>query len=83
MFKLHLISELKEAFINLKDKKIEIPKPVKSTSPLPSAHQKMMVYDKRCTGFGACATICPAHAITISENRKYRFLNINLAICIY
>lgn len=83
MFKLHLISELKDAFINLKDKKEELPKPVKLPSPLPSSKKKMMVYDKKCIGCGACATVCPAYCISISDNKKYRILDINVANCIY
>lgn len=83
MFKLHLISELKEAFINLKDKKVEPPKPVKPSFLIPSAHKKMVVYDKKCIGCGACATVCPAYCISIADNKKYRVLEINIANCIY
>lgn len=83
MFKLHLISELKEAFINLKDKNIELPKPVKSPSLIPSALKKMMVSDKKCIGCGACTNVCPAYCISISDNKKYRVLEINIANCIY
>ena len=83
MFKLHLIGELKEAFMSLKDKKVELPKPVKSPSFLPSIHNKMMIYDKKCIGCGACATVCPASCISISDNKKYRILIINVANCIY
>jgi hydrogenase-4 component H len=79
MFKLHLISELKEAFINLKDKKAELPKPVKSPYLIPSAHKKIVVHSKKCIGCGACTTVCPANCI----NKKYRVLEINVANCIY
>ncbi len=83
MFKLHMISELKEAFINVKDHQVEFPKPAKTDSITSVVHKKMMVHDKKCTGCGACATVCPALAITISENRKYRIVSINTANCIY
>ena len=83
MFKLHIISELKEAFINVKDTQAEFPKPVKTGYAIPAAHKKMMLHDKRCIGCGACATVCPALAITISENRKHRIIDINTASCIY
>ena len=83
MFKLHLIGELKEAFINLKDKKVVFPKPVKSPLLIPSSHKKITVSDKKCIGCGACATVCPAFCIGISDNKKYRILVINVADCIY
>lgn len=83
MFKLHLISELKEALITLKDKTPAIPKPVKCARPLPSPRQKMVLHEKNCFGCGACATVCPAHAISLAENKKYKTVIINLANCIY
>lgn len=83
MFKLHMISELKEAFINVMDNEAEFPKPVKTDYVIPAAHKKMMLHDKRCIGCGACATVCPALAITILENRKHRIIDINTASCIY
>lgn len=83
MFKLHLISELKEAFINLKGKKVELPQPVKFPFLIPSANKKIVVYDKKCTGCGACSTVCPAYCISSSDNKKYRILEINVANCIY
>lgn len=83
MFKLHMISELKEAFINLKDNQAEFPKLVKTDSVIPAAHKKMMLHDKKCIGCGACAIVCPALAITISENRKHRIIDIHTASCIY
>jgi len=84
MFKLHLISELKEAFINTRNKKAEIAKPVKvPQSNIISTHKKMVIYDKKCIGCGACATTCPTQCISISDNKKYRILKINIANCIY
>jgi formate hydrogenlyase subunit 6/NADH:ubiquinone oxidoreductase subunit I len=83
MFKLHLISELKEAFITLKDKTLTIPKSGKTTHPLPSPQQKMMIYDKKCIGCGACATVCPALAISLTENKKHRTVTMTVANCIY
>ena len=64
MFKLHMISELKEAFINATDNQAAFVKPVKIPSVRPASHKKIMLYDKRCIGCGACATVCPAFAIT-------------------
>jgi len=83
MFKLHLISELKEAFITLKGKTLTLPKPGKTTHPLPSPQQKMMISDKKCFGCGACATVCPAQAISLVENKKHRTVTITVANCIY
>lgn len=83
MFKLHLISELKEAFITLKDKTLTMPKPGKPGHPLPSPQQKMMLHEKKCFGCGACATVCPAHAISLAENKKHRTVTIKVANCIY
>ena len=82
MFKLHLISELKEAFVNLRSEG-EPPKPVKLPFPIPSAHKKMVIADKKCIGCGACVTVCPACCISFSDNKKYRILEINIAHCIY
>jgi len=65
MFKLHLISELKEALVSLTDLKQGMLKPEVSTSPLPSPHHKMVIFDKKCIGCGACATVCPADAIVL------------------
>ena len=83
MFKLHLISELKEAFIALKDKTLTLPKPGKATHPLPSPQQKMLISDKKCFGCGACAAVCPARAISLVENKKHRTVTITVANCIY
>jgi len=83
MFKLHLISELKEAFINLRGEEVEPPRPVKLPFPIPSAHKKMVISDKKCIGCGACATVCPACCISFLDNKKYRTLKIDIADCIY
>ena len=83
MFKLHLISELKEAFINLRSEEVAPPRPVKLPFPIPSAHKKMVIYDKKCIGCGACATVCPACCISFSDNKKYRILKMDIADCIY
>ncbi len=83
MFKLHLISELKEALVSLTDLKQGMLKPEVSTSPLPSPHHKMVIFDKKCIGCGACATVCPADAIVLTENRKFRAITIKIAHCIY
>ena len=83
MFKLHMISELKEAFINATDNEAAFVKPARTDSLIPASHKKIMLYDKRCIGCGACATVCPALAIAISENRKHRIIDINTAGCIY
>ena len=83
MFKLHLISELKEALVSLKDKKVGLIKPEAPTPSLPSPQQKMVIYDKQCIGCGACATVCPADAISLTENRKYRAITIKIVHCIY
>ena len=83
MFKLHLISELKEAFITLKDKPFSLPKPGKKAPPLPSPHQRMVIHDRKCLGCGACATVCPAQAISLAENKKHRTVTIRVANCMY
>jgi len=83
MFKLHLISELKEAFITLKDKTLPLPKPGKAAHPLPPPQQKMLISDKKCFGCGACAAVCPARAISLVENKKHRTITITVANCIY
>ena len=83
MFKLHLISELKEAFINLRGEDAEPPRPVKLPFPLPPAHKKMVIFDKKCIGCGACAIVCPASCISFSDNKRYRILKIDIADCIY
>ena len=83
MFKLHIISELKEAFLNVKDTTPEIPKAAKSDPLISFVHKKMMIYDNKCIGCGACATVCPALAITVLENSKHRIIDINTANCIY
>ena len=83
MFKLQLISELKEAFVKIEDKKPVIPKTVKSPVTIPPSHKKMALYDKKCIGCGACANVCPATTISISENKKYRIITMNLANCLY
>ena len=83
MFKLHLISELKEALVSLKDKKIGGLKPDAATPLLPSPKQKMVLYEKKCIGCGACATVCPADAITRTDNRKFRAITITIGQCIY
>ena len=83
MFKLHLISELKEALVSLTDIKPEMLKPEASTQPISSPHHKMVIFDKKCIGCGACATVCPADAIVLAENRKFRAITIKIAQCIY
>ncbi len=83
MLKLHLISELKEAFINLKDKKVEAPRPIKPPFPLPPLYKKMVLYEKKCIGCGACALNCPAQCIGVSDNKKYRVVEFQLTSCIY
>ena len=83
MFKLHLISELKEAFITLKGKPLTLPKPGKAAYPVSSPQQKMMIADKKCFGCGACATVCPSQAISLVENKKHRTVTITVANCIY
>lgn len=83
MFKLHTISELKEALINAKDNQVAFPKLLKTDSAIPAAPKKMMLHDKKCIGCGACSIVCPAFAITISENRKHRMIHIHTASCIY
>ena len=83
MFKLQLISELKEAIIKSEDQRAGTAKTAKSPVPVPPSHKKLLLYDKKCTGCGACAKVCPADAITISENRKYKIININLVNCLY
>ena len=83
MFKLHLISELKEALVSLATATTGVLKPEPSTPSLPSPQHKMVIYDKKCIGCGACATVCPADAISVVENRKYRVITITLAQCIY
>jgi len=83
MFKLHLVSELKEALVSLATVKTGVLKPEPATPPLPSPQHKMVIYDKKCIGCGACAAVCPADAISLTENRKYRVITITVAQCIY
>jgi formate hydrogenlyase subunit 6/NADH:ubiquinone oxidoreductase subunit I len=83
MFKLHLISELKEALVSLADIKPGILKPEAPTQPLSPPQHRMVIYDKKCVGCGACATVCPADAISLLENRKHRVITIKIAQCIY
>lgn len=83
MFKLHLTSELKEALITLTAKQKEGYR-VGPASPAPQPpHKKMVLHEKRCTGCGACAVMCPAHAITVSDNKKHRTVTISMSSCIY
>jgi formate hydrogenlyase subunit 6/NADH:ubiquinone oxidoreductase subunit I len=83
MFKLHLISELKEAVVKLADQKADTTKTAQPPVPVPTSHKKMVLHEKKCTGCGACAKVCPADAVNISENRKYKIIDINLANCLY
>ena len=83
MFKLHLVSELKEAFITLKDIKPAALKSSSVSSQVPSPRHKMVINDRHCIGCGACAVVCPAGAISLSENRKHRTIVISVAHCIY
>ena len=83
MFKLHQISEIKEALINAGGKKTVLPKQAKDPLSVPSATKRMVVLDKKCTACGACKIVCPAHAITVEENKRYRIVDVNLVHCIY
>jgi len=83
MFKLHLTSELKEAFISLTAKQMEGYRAGHS-APAPNPPlKKMVLYEKRCTGCGACAVMCPARAIAVSDNKKHRTVTITMSSCIY
>jgi len=83
MFKLHLISELKEASISLTAKQLEGYHAGHATQQLNPPLKKMVFYEKKCTGCGACAAMCPAHAITVADNKKHRAVTITLGNCIY
>ena len=83
MFKLHLTSELKEAFISLTAKQMEGYR-AGHAAPAPNPPlKKMVLHEKRCTGCGACAVMCPARAIAVSDNRKHRTVTITMSSCIY
>lgn len=83
MFKLHLISELKEAYISLTAKQLEGYHAGHAAQPLNPPRKKMVLYEKQCTGCGACAAMCPAHAITVADNKKHRAVTITMGSCIY
>lgn len=83
MFKLHLISELKEAYISLTARQLEAYHAGHAAHPLNPPLKKMVLHEKKCIGCGACAAMCPAHAITVSDNKKHRALIITLGNCIY
>lgn len=83
MFKLHLISELKEAFISLTARQLEGYHAGHGAQPLNPPLKKMVLHDRKCTGCGACAAMCPAHAITALDNKKHRTVTISLNNCIY
>ncbi len=83
MFKLHLTSELKEAFISLTAKQMEGYRAGHAAAAFSPPLKKMVLHEKRCTGCGACAVMCPAHAIAVSDNKKHRTVTIAMSSCIY
>jgi formate hydrogenlyase subunit 6/NADH:ubiquinone oxidoreductase subunit I len=83
MFKLHLTSELKEAFISLTAKQMEGYRSGHAAAALTPPLKQMVLHEKRCTGCGACAVMCPAHAISVSDNKKHRTVTVSLSSCIY
>lgn len=73
---------LKEAILSLFKKPITVKYP-KVPSPCPEGYRGRPIFDKdKCTGCGACASICPADAITILDN-KDRVLSIWLSKCTF
>ncbi len=45
--------------------------------------KQLALHEKRCTGCGACAVMCPARAISIADNKKHRTVTISMSSCVY
>lgn len=83
MFKLHLTSELKEAFISLTAKQMEGYRSGHAAPAISPPRKQLALHEKRCTGCGACAVMCPARAISIADNKKHRTVTISMSSCVY
>jgi ferredoxin len=83
MFKLHLTSELKEAFISLTAKQMEGYRAGHAAPAINPPRKQLVLHENRCTGCGACAVMCPAHAISVSDNKKHRTVTVSMSSCIY
>jgi formate hydrogenlyase subunit 6/NADH:ubiquinone oxidoreductase subunit I len=64
------LRELKEAVISLVTPAHTSRFPYKEHVPFENFRGKPVVDDKNCVGCEACANVCPAHAITVSNDRE-------------
>jgi len=79
------LRELKEAIKALIKGPYTTKFPYKPSLPHPNFRGKPEYYEEDCVGCGACAQVCPANAIDISEDMRSRArkLTLRLEDCIF
>ena len=71
-----------EAFLSLFKKPFTVKYPFEP-SPPPEGFRGRTEFTDNCVGCGACAAVCPASAITVTDEKDKRVLRIDHGFCIF
>ena len=78
-----LESKLKEAIICLKNLRVTLPYPAQPATPADGFRGRLAVDIDKCIGCGACANVCPARLISLTDTDTKRTVEFALGRCTY